>query len=129
MAGRGHFDKAVYDAICLGMPEQDVIALVPLKHIAPDKGKVRSAPAERRAEAGEPRFRNSVTSEATEDGTMVYFDSATRKEAGKVRTWDTDEYMMMVFFSPDGKVTGKSFYEYIYTNETWWERVRRFLRL
>ena len=102
-------DQTTYDAISLGMSEEEVTKLVP---IAP--GTIAfSRAAQLVAEAGQPPFEVNEAFVKGEDGVFVYFDATTKKELGKERVWQTNEYSLQVLFSPDGKVMRKQLYRFV----------------
>jgi hypothetical protein len=128
--GRSPIDKATYDAIVLGMPEDEAMKLVPISHRAPGAGKNRSGSSQLLAEAGTAHFKSDeVFNKEMADGTFVYFEVATNRELAKVRFWDTDDYSLVVLFSPDGKVMGKTIYRFVSTDDPWWDSLRRSLKL
>jgi hypothetical protein len=112
------------------MSENEAMMLVPISHRARGAGKSRNALSQLLAEAGTAHFKgDKVIVKETEDGTFFYFEVATGKELAKVRFWDTDEYSLVILFSPDGKVMGKTIYRFVYNDDSWWNTVRRFLKL
>ena len=126
---RSPIDKSTYDAIELRMPENDAMMLVPIPHRSSSDGKIgekivrkiRAVSSQSLGEAGTAHFKSKeVVNEQTADGTYVYFEAATKRELAKVRFWDTDDYSLVVLFSPDGKVMGKTIYQMVY-GDTWWD--------
>jgi hypothetical protein len=115
-------DQTTYDAIELGMPENEAAALVP---IAP--GTIAFASAfQLLAEAGKTQFKDDdVVVNTAEAGVYLYFDAATKNEVGKMRVWQTHEYVLQVLVSPDGKVIGKQLYRDRYPRESRWNDVFR----
>jgi hypothetical protein len=112
------------------MPESEAMMMVPISHVAPGAGKNRNASSQLLAETGTAHFKNDdVIIKEAEDGTVLYFEVATGKELAKVRFWDTDDFSLVILFSPDGKVMGKSIYRFVYRYDSWWETVRRLLKL
>src|SRR5262249_49136829 len=122
---RSPIDRTTYDAIALGMPENEAVALVP---IAPHVQTV-TRQAQLLAEAGTTQFRDEgVVVKTLEDRGFLYLDAKTKNEMGKMRAWQTDEYSLQVLFSLDGKVIGKQLFRSLDTNESWWDALRRFLK-
>jgi hypothetical protein len=127
---RSPVDKTTYDAISLGMPEDEAMRLVPIPHRASGKGKDRGeAIIQFEEEAGKAYFKSDeVSVKEAEDGTFSFFDVATGREVARVRFWDTDDYELVILFSPDGEVMGKTIRRFASTKGGWWEPVRQFLR-
>ena len=121
---RSPIDQTTYDGIELGMTEDEVTKLVP---IAPGTVAFTRA-AQVVAEAGQPPFNLNAVIVTGENGAFMIVDAATKKELGKQRVWQTDEYSLDVLFSPDGKVVGKQLYRWMHPNARWWNAARRFVK-
>jgi hypothetical protein len=113
-------DQTTYDAIELGMSENEATALVP---IAPGTIAFTSA-AQLLAESGKTQFKDDevlgTVVKTAGAGVFLYFDATTKKELGKKRVWQTHEYSLAVLFSPDGKVMGKQLCRFKDPNARWW---------
>src|SRR3712207_4404876 len=90
LRSRSPIDRAIYEAVVLGMPEVEATRLVPIAPRGRGAGRSRIASTHLLAEAGTAHFKNDdmVVKEAG-DGTCWYFEVATGKELVKVRFWDT----------------------------------------
>ena len=129
LANHVPISKDTYDGIRLGMAEDDVAAFVGISHRTPATRKDRGdVVAKQLAEQGNAYFKGEqVHVDEREDGIVLFTNAVTGKLSGKVRTWDSNRFSLVVVFDPQGKVMGKTLYEYLYNGDSWLGAIRHWL--
>src|SRR4051794_6389285 len=87
-------DRATYDAIELGMPEDEALKLAPIRPGAQGR-RALTCRCEILGEAGTLHTQlndNEVVVTPAEDGSFTYVDATTREELGRLRMWVDGDY-------------------------------------
>jgi hypothetical protein len=104
---------STYNHIELGMDEGDVLRLVTMPSSRHGISGLNRGSIVRQTEDGTAHFQaNDVSTTPRDDGSVLFQRRSDGQTVGWVRWWDTPRYQLVVVFGSNGKVIGRTLYEY-----------------
>ncbi len=104
--------RETYEQVRLGLTEAEVKRLIPIAD--GQKQHPYEFITQRMAQEGFANFGDAdIMSKKDGDGSWHYFDRQSGKLMGWARWWDDNHHELVVLFSAEGKVRGKTLYKYV----------------